>query len=98
VPPAEEEATAAAHADRAEDIPEALMFDKAEEAESLEQARYQIERVADEIEATKRARDGAPPERRAAFDERLAILETQRARFAERAERMAAAADASKQD
>jgi small conductance mechanosensitive channel len=96
VPPAEEEPTAAARADRAEDIPEALMFDKAEEAESLEQARYQVERVADEIEATKRARDGAPPERRAGFDARLAILETQRARFAERAERMAAAADAAK--
>lgn len=80
----------------AEEIPEALMFDKAEEAESIEQARYQLKRVADEIEATRKARDAAAADRRAAFDAKLAILEVQRVRFEERVATMLAAAEAAR--
>ncbi len=97
VPPVEPE-RAATRAAGPDDIPEALMFDKAEEAESIEQARHQVSRVAAEIAATRKARDAAPADQRAHFDARLEILEAQRVRFAERADRMAAAGSSTTQD
>jgi len=68
-----------------EEIPEALMFDKANEAESIDQARQQVQLVVDEIADTRKARDeAADPRARARLDERLAILDQQRERFGER--------------
>lgn len=77
-------------------IPESLMFDKAEQAESIVQARTQLTQVADEIAATRKERDGAPADRTVRLDARLEVLEAQRVRFAEQAERMLAEAERAK--
>jgi small conductance mechanosensitive channel len=77
-----------------ETIPEALMFDKAEEAGSIEEARQQLARVAEEMASVKKARDGEADERRtAALDRKLAILGEQHERFADRLERMVASSE-----
>jgi small conductance mechanosensitive channel len=68
-----------------EGIPESLMFDKANEAQSIDQARQQVQLVVDEIADTRKAREAAKEEAaRAHLDRRLAILERQRERFEER--------------
>jgi small conductance mechanosensitive channel len=92
VPPAERPAARRAPTE----IPETLMFDKADEAESIEEARQQVARVDEEIAATKTAREAAPHDGRTSFDAKLEVLEAQRVRFAERAERMVKAAEADK--
>ncbi|MDA1184141.1 MAG: mechanosensitive ion channel family protein [Acidobacteria bacterium] len=93
VPPLESEAppVSTLPEDQGE-IPESLMFDKAEKAQSIDQAREQMKLVIDRIAETSKARDGSTDEgRRARLDAQLEILEQQRARFEEQLERMIAA-------
>lgn len=93
IPPDAVQATDAAREEPAETIPEALMFDKAEEAGSIEQARHQLDSVAEEMAATKAARDGTDDDqRKAMLARKLEILGEQHERFAARLERMIAGA------
>jgi hypothetical protein len=80
--------------DGEKEIPEALMFDKAEEAQSIDQARLQMKLVVDKIAEIEKALNEATDETlKARLEATLDVLEQQRGHFEERLERMIVAAE-----